>query len=199
MGGLVSYFYGSTESNISKDERVELELKIARDRVNRFVQRLKQQMGKNRELAKEHLAKNNRMKAKIALAQSKTAETHIAAAEGQLTMLYDQIQLLKDQQNRKAVINVLKEGNEVIKRMQQECNLERMVEITDELEDIKEDNEEISEWLRSKGLEIDVDLEAEVENEMKNLAKEEKEWEFVANEKEEKKEIKKVKKQLVPV
>ena len=68
-------------------------------------------------------------------------------------MIETQITQIESAQNQKDVFTVLKEGNNVLKKLQEEVNVEKLEEISDDLNELKEKNDEITQFFKDRGIE----------------------------------------------
>ena len=76
----------------------------------------------------------------------------IKSAEGQLEMIETQINQIETAQSQKDVMTVLQEGNAVLKKLQEEVNVDKFQQISDDMEDIKAKNDEITEFFKERGI-----------------------------------------------
>ena len=78
-------------------------------------------------------------------------------------MIENQIAQIETAQSQKDALTVLKEGNEVLKKLQSEVNVEKFQEIADDMEELKEQNNEISEFFKSRGIEEEEEVNDELD------------------------------------
>ena len=77
----------------------------------------------------------------------------IKAADGKLEMIENQISQIETAQSQKDAMTVLQEGNAVLKKLQEEVNVEKLQDISDDMEEIKAKNDEITEFFKERGIE----------------------------------------------
>ena len=77
----------------------------------------------------------------------------IKTAYGQLEMIENQINQIETAQSQKDVATVLQEGNAVLKKLQEEVNVDKFKEIADDMEELKAQNDEITEFFKERGIE----------------------------------------------
>ncbi len=119
-----------------------------------------------REKAKESLKNKNKERAKLNLRLSKMYSEQIKTAEGQLEMIETQITQIENAQSQKDVFSVLKQGNEALKKLQSEVNVEKFQEIADDMDELKEQQNELNEFFKNRGIEED---DEELDNELDKL------------------------------
>ena len=124
----------------------------------------------------EALKNKNRDRARFFMRQGKMYEEQIKSSDGQLQMIETQITQIENAQNQKDVFTVLKEGNAALKKLQEEVNVEKMQEIADDLDDLKDKNDELTQFFKDRGIqeneeELDDDLNKLIESVQKEDAK----------------------------
>ena len=168
MGSLGSLCKKSQTQLINKEEKILLECKMTRDNIKSYIKRLEKNANSKREKAKEALKLKNKDRAKYNLKLSKMYQEQIKTADSQLIMLEEQINNLYYPINQKDVMKVLEKGNEVLKNLQKECNIEKWEKISDDMNDLKEQQDEINQFFRNRSMD---DVDDDVEKEMNNLMK----------------------------
>ena len=81
-------------------------------------------------------------------------------------MIENQISQIETAQSQRDALTVLKQGNEVLKKLQSEVNAEKFQEIADDMDELKEQQNEISEFFKSRGIE---ENEEELDEELDKL------------------------------
>ena len=156
----------SNAPNLNAEEKTILNCKMTRDNIKKYIQKLERNSKLNREKAKESLKQKNKDRAKYKLKLSKMYSEQIKHAESQLTMLEEQINNLESAITQKEALKILEKGNEVLKNLQNECNIEKWEKISEDMNDIKEQQDEINQFFRDKNIE---DIDNDIENEMNKL------------------------------
>ena len=93
----------------------------------------------------------------------KMYQEQIKTAYGQLEMIDNQITQIESAQSQKDVMTVLQEGNAVLKKLQDEVNVDKFREISDDMEEIKEKNDEISEFFKERGIDEEESVNEELD------------------------------------
>ncbi len=166
MGKLFSTKKNKDNSELNAEEKTILQCKITRDNIKNYIKKLEKNSKLKREKAKEALKQKNKDRAKYNLKLSKMYSEQIKSAESQLTMLEEQISNLESTITQKEALKILEKGNEVLKNLQNECNIEKWEKISDDMNDIKEQQDEINQFFRDKNFE---DIDEDIENEMNKL------------------------------
>ena len=151
---------------MNQEERALLDCKLCRDKIKKYIKSLEKNEKLKRERAKEALKNKNKDRAKLNLRQAKMYSEQIKAADGQLEMIENQISQIETAQSQRDALTVLKQGNEVLKKLQSEVNAEKFQEIADDMDELKEQQNEISEFFKSRGIE---ETEEELDEELDKL------------------------------
>ncbi len=158
MGGLLNCFKSApTEEKpqLTPEDKAIFECKICKDKLKSYIKRLETNAAKQRELAKEHLKKKNRDRAKMCLNQSKFYTTQIETSNNQLNMLEDQIMRIEQTRSQKETMTVLDQGNKVLKELQKEVNIERWEKISEDMDEMKDNQQEIGDFLKSHNVNME--------------------------------------------
>ena len=164
MGNLLNK--NQKEEKITAEESTILQCKISRDNIKNYIKRLEKNSNIKREKAKEALKEKKKDRAKYNLKLSKMYKEQIKTAESQLTLLEEQINNIESAISQKEALKILEKGNEVLKNLQNECNIEKWEKISHDMNDIKEQQDEINQFFRDKNVE---DIDEDIENEMNKL------------------------------
>ena len=150
---------------LKSDEQAILKCKMCRDDIKKYIKKLEKDANLKKEKAKEALKAKNRDRAKLHLRMEKMFREQIKSAYGQLEMIETQINQIESAQAQKDAMQVLKEGNAVLKKLQDEVNVEKFQEISDDLDELKAKNDEITEFFKERG----IDEEEAVNDELDKL------------------------------
>ena len=156
---------------LTETDKAILDCKTCRDKIKRYIKNLEQKEQKSREKAKELLKKKHRERAKLYLRQSKLFSEQTKVAEGQLEMINEQIANIESTTNLAQCAAVLKQGNSVLKNLQNEVNIEHWENIRDDLDELKERDDEIKEFFKEKGIEQE-ELDEQCDDEINKLLEE---------------------------
>ena len=148
---------------LKPEEQAIVDCKLCRDRINNYLKRLSERQKKSRAKAKELLADKQRDRAKFYLRQAKLHEAQEKTYLGQLEMIENQISQIESAVNLQDIKKVLANGNEVLKKMQDSVKLEEWEKIKDDMDELKEKDKEIGDFLKEYGIN-----EAEYDNEVNN-------------------------------
>ena len=168
MGSLCNKSKGEV---INNEEKILLECKMTRDNIKSYIKRLERNANLKREKAKEALKLKNKDRAKYNLKLSKMYQEQIKSADAQLTKLEEQIANLEQATTQRDAMKVLEKGNEVLKNLQSECNIEKWEKISEDMQDIKDQQDEINQFFRDRNMD---DVDDDVEEEMNKLMEGEK-------------------------
>ena len=156
----------SETPKINNEEKAILDCKLARDKIKTYIKRLERNANLKKEKAKESLRAKNKDRAKYNLKLSKMYQEQIKTADAQLTMLEEQISNIEQATTQRDAMKVLEKGNEVLKNLQSECNIEKWEKISEDMQDIKDQQDEINQFFRDRNIE---NVDDDVEDEMNKL------------------------------
>ena len=156
---------------LSQTEKAILDCKSCRDKIKRYIKSLEQKSENSMTKVRELLQKKQRDRAKFYLKQSKLFSEQTKVADGQLEMINQQISNIESTTNMAECAAVLSNGNKVLKQLQNEVNIEHWENIRDDLEELKERDDEIKEFFKEKGLEQE-ELDEQCEDEINKLLEE---------------------------
>ncbi len=148
---------------LSQNEKVILQCKQCRDKIKSYIRRLSDRENKSRLKAKELLASKQRDRAKFYLRQAKLHSAQMKTYYGQLEMIENQLIQIESATNTQECLTVLNNGNAVLKKMRESIKIEEWEKVKDDLDELKEKDKEVSDFLKEYGLN-----EAEVDNEINN-------------------------------
>jgi charged multivesicular body protein 6 len=154
------------ENGLSKNEKVLLECKQCRDNIKLYIKKLERTSNVKREKAKELLKNKQKDRAKLYLKQSKFHLEQVKISEAQLTMIEEQINNIESTTQMLEIQKVLEKGNNVLKEMQKEMNVEKWEKIKDDMDELQEEQNEINQFFREH--DIDVQQADDEVNEMFN-------------------------------
>ena len=123
------------------------------------------------EKTKELLKLKEKDRAKFYLRQAKLHNAQIKTYEGQLDMMENQIRQIESAKNLQECMNVLKNGNDVLKKMQDSIKIEEWEKIKDDMDELKEKDKEVSDFLKGYGINED-EYNKEVEDDLNKLINE---------------------------
>ena len=165
MGFLFSKKKKAKPVTINANEQAILKLKIVRDDIKKYIKKLENNAKTKREKAKEALQSKNKDRAKLNLRMEKMFQEQVKTAYGQLEMIETQINQIEAAQSQRDVMTVLQEGNAALKKLQDEVNVDKLQEISDDMEELKAKNDEITKFFKERG----IDEEESVNDELDKL------------------------------
>ena len=156
---------------LTPEEKAIVDCKLCRDKINAYIRRLEVREKKSREKAKELLKDKQRDRAKFYLRQAKLHSAQIKTNEGQLEMVNNQIIQIESSKNLQECLKVLQNGKDVLKKMQDSIKIEEWEKIRDDMDELKEKDKEISDFLKDYGIN-EVEYDDEVNNDLDKLMEE---------------------------
>ena len=141
---------------LKAEDQAILQCKMCRDNIKRYIKRLENDANLKKQKAKEALQAKNKDRARLNLRMEKMYREQIKTADGQLEMIETQINQIESAQSQKDVMTVLQEGNAVLKKLQEEVNVDKYKDISDDMEEIKAKNDEITEFFKDRGIDEEV-------------------------------------------
>ena len=156
---------------LNETENAILECKKCRDKIKQYIRRLSQKQLKSREKAKDLVRSKQKDRAKVYLRMAKLHGEQIKVSEGQLEMVENQLSQIESTQNLQECMNCLKKGNEVLKNMQNTIKIEEWEKVKDDMDELKEKDKEISDYLKEYGID-EAQYDEEVNNELDKLLNE---------------------------
>ena len=157
-------------NDLEQNEKVLLECKMCRDKIKNYIKKCETTALKKRQKAKELLKNKQKDRAKVYLNQSKFHLTQAKVGDGQLKLIEDQINELQKATQLNEIRKVLENGNKVLKQLQSEINIEKWQEIKEDMEGLKEQQDEIGEFLRNNNID-EGEYEKDVQEEFEKLQK----------------------------
>ena len=141
---------------LKAEDQAILKCKMCRDNIKRYIKRLENDANLKKQKAKEALQAKNKDRARLNLRMEKMYREQIKTADGQLEMIETQINQIESAQSQKDVMTVLQEGIAVLKKLQEEVNVDKYKDISDDMEEIKAKNDEITEFFKDRGIDEEV-------------------------------------------
>ena len=168
-----SLFFGCPKSRtmkLDKQEQAIMDCKITRDKIKAYSKRLDKNEKTRKEKAKDALRNKDKDKARIFLMQAKLYREQVTVANGQLIMIEEQIIQIESAKLQKEAIVVLQQGNKILKELSEAVNIEQWEKIADDMNEVKQQQDEIGNFLKSRGMdqsEYDEAVDLELEKLMK--------------------------------
>ncbi|GAA5903653.1 hypothetical protein JCM5296_001379 [Sporobolomyces johnsonii] len=140
----------SSAVKITPQDRSILDLKLQRDKLKQYQKRIEVVLNREREIAAESLRAGNKQRALIALRQKKYQETLLSQTDAQLETLQKLVQSIEFSLVEKDVLFGLKQGNEVLKQLNAQMDLNMVEKLMDDTREGIAYQEEVSALLSSK-------------------------------------------------
>ncbi|KNG48892.1 Snf7-domain-containing protein [Stemphylium lycopersici] len=157
----------SSANKISAQDKAILDMKNQRDKLRQYQKRITVLTDREKEIAKECLAKGDTSKAKLALRRKKYQESLLSKTDSQLAQLEVLTSDIEFALVQKDVLYGLQQGTAVLKEIHKEMGgIENVEKLLGENEEARAYQEEISEMLANKMSNQDED---EVEDELEAL------------------------------
>ena len=137
---------------LNDTENAILQCKTCRDKIKQYIKRLENRQNICQEKAKELVRSKERDRAKIYLRQKKLHQEQIKTSEGQLEMIENQIKEIESANNLQECMACLKQGNEVLKKLQNTIKIEEWEKVKDDMSELKEKDQEISNYFKEYGI-----------------------------------------------
>ncbi|KAI0067791.1 Snf7-domain-containing protein [Artomyces pyxidatus] len=151
---------------ITAQDRAILDMKLQRDKLKQYQKRIQYILDREHEIAKEHLAAGRKDRALIALRRRKYQEGLLAKTDGQLENLEQLVSTIEFSLVEVSVLHGLKQGNEVLKEIHAEMNIESVEKLLEETAEAREYQREIGDMLSNT---LSLDDEDAVQEELKEL------------------------------
>ncbi|KII93801.1 hypothetical protein PLICRDRAFT_36032 [Plicaturopsis crispa FD-325 SS-3] len=151
---------------ITAQDRAILDLKLQRDKLKQYQKKLQVILDREHDIARAHLAAGQKDRAVIALRRRKYQQGLLLKTDGQLENLEQLVSTIEFSLVEVSVLHGLKQGNEVLKEIHKEMNVETVEKLLDETLEAREYQREIGEMLSNN---LSLDEEDAVQAELKEL------------------------------
>ncbi len=153
---------------ISAADRATLDLKNARDRLQKYKSRLEQDDARITARAKKAKADGNTKVALNLLKIRKLKTNEVETIEAQLYNIMNMVQTIDSKQNEVQVLAAMKEGKDALKLMHEKTTVDDVLNLMDEIQEQHELEQEMNDILvganvSSLTMEDDAAIEAELE------------------------------------
>ncbi|KAL7285129.1 hypothetical protein ACG7TL_000221 [Trametes sanguinea] len=141
-------------------------LKLQRDKVRQYQKKIQAVLDREHEIAKQQLAAGNKDRALIALRKRKYQESLLLKTDTQLENLEKLVSTIEFSLVEVSVLHGLQQGNEVLKEIHKELNVENVEKILEETAEARAYQREIDEMLAST---LSLEEEEAVQAELREL------------------------------
>lgn len=154
---------------ITAQDRAILDLKLQRDKLRQYQKKIQFVQDREEQIAKEYLAKGEKDRALLALRRRKYQQGLLVKTDGQLQTLEELVSTIEFSLVEVSVLHGLKQGNDVLKMIHSEMNVESVEKLLEETADAQAYQREISEMLANT---LTLDDEDAVQAELAELQRE---------------------------
>ncbi|KAI0756706.1 Snf7 family [Daedaleopsis nitida] len=151
---------------VTKQDRAVLDLKLQRDKVRQYQKKIQVVLDREHEIAKQQLAAGNKDRALIALRKRKYQEGLLVKTDTQLENLEKLVSTIEFSLVEVSVLHGLQQGNEVLKQIHKELNVENVERILEETQEAREYQREVDEMLANS---LTMEDEEAVQAELREL------------------------------
>ncbi|KAH9937176.1 Snf7-domain-containing protein [Fomitopsis serialis] len=138
---------GPSAPKITKQDHAILDLKLQRDKVRQYQKKIQEVLNREHEIAKQQLAAGHKDRALLALRKRKYQEGLLAKTDAQLENLDKLVSTIEFSLIEVSVLHGLQQGNEVLKQIHKEMNVESVEKLLEETAEAREYQREIDEML----------------------------------------------------
>ncbi|KAH7912606.1 Snf7 family [Hygrophoropsis aurantiaca] len=159
---------GSSQSapKVTAQDRAILDLKLQRDKLKQYQKKIQVVLDREQEIAKSHLANGQKDRAIIALRRRKYQQGMLLKTDGQLENLEQLVSTIEFSLVEVSVLHGLQQGNEVLKEIHREMNIESVEKLMEETQEAREYQREIGDILANR---LTHDEEDAVQTELREL------------------------------
>ncbi|KAL0951347.1 hypothetical protein HGRIS_008051 [Hohenbuehelia grisea] len=151
---------------VTAQDSAILDLKLQRDKLRQYQKKLQVVLDREHEIAKAHLAKGDKDRAVIALRRRKYQQSLLLKTDGQLENLEQLVSTIEFSLVEVSVLHGLKQGNEVLKEIHKEMNIETVEKLLEETAEARAYQQEIDDMLANN---LTLDEEDAVQEELREL------------------------------
>lgn len=151
---------------ITPQDRAILDLKLQRDKLRQYQKKIQVILDREHAIAKEHLAVGRKDRAVVALRRRKYQQSLLLKTDGQLENLEQLVASIEFSLIEVSVVHGLKQGNDVLKEIHKELNVEQVEKLLEESHEAREYQKEIGELLANQ---LSLDDEDAVQAELLEL------------------------------
>ncbi|KAL1708986.1 Snf7 family [Schizophyllum commune] len=151
---------------ITAQDKAILDLKLQRDKLRQYQKKIQTILDREHAIAKTHLANGQKDRAIIALRRRKYQESLLVKTDGQLENLEQLVSTIEFSLVEVSVLHGLKQGNEVLKEIHKEMNIESVEKLLDETAEARAYQQEISDMLANN---LTAEDEDAVQKELREL------------------------------
>lgn len=170
--GWLSWFIGggNNRTKVTSRDKAILDLKLQRDKVRQYQKRIASVQRRERDLARQCLARGDKEKALLFLRKEKFQKQLLSKTDDQLATLEDLATSIEFALIQKDIYFGLEKGNMVLKEINREMSMDKLEKILDDNEEAQAYQAEVNGMLEGR---ISRNEELEIEDELAALESEE--------------------------
>ncbi|KAG6832308.1 hypothetical protein H0H92_003541 [Tricholoma furcatifolium] len=123
---------------VTAQDRAILDLKLQRDKLRQYQKKIQVVLDREHDIAKAHLAAGQKDRAIIALRRRKYQQSLLVKTDAQLENLEQLVSTIEFSLVEVSVLHGLKQGNEVLKEIHKEMNIESVEKLLEETQEARE-------------------------------------------------------------
>ena len=154
---------------ISATDRATLDIKNARDKLQRYKMKLEQDDSRIVARAKKAKVDGNTKAALNLLKVRKMKTREVESVEQQLLTVLQMVQTINSKQNEVQVLKAMKEGKDTLQKMHEETTVEDVLTLMDDIQEQNELENEINDILQNSPHSLSMEDEEAVEAELEAL------------------------------
>lgn len=164
---------GNTSSSprVTAQDKAILQVKLQKDKLLKYQKKSNLLLKSETEQIKKYLRENDKKSAKVLLKRTKYQETLLENVSNQLLNLENMIQNIEFKLVEKEFLKGLSNGNEILKKLNNEMNINDVEKLMDDVNENIQYQEEIDQVLSTSI--VGRDVEDEIDEELKQLELEE--------------------------
>ncbi|KAF9523618.1 Snf7 family [Crepidotus variabilis] len=151
---------------ITAQDKAILDLKLQRDQLRQYQKKIQAIQDREQAIAKVHLEAGNKERALVALRRRKYQQSLLVKTDGQLENLEQLVSTIEFSLVELSVLHGLKQGNDVLKEIHKEMNIESVEKLLEETAEAREYQREIGDMLANN---LSLDDEDAVQKELEEM------------------------------
>lgn len=164
---LYNLFFRQKQTEVKEENKENIQIDNIKDKINIHENKIRELdiiIDELKQKAKEKIKKGNKESAKRLLSKRKKYLGQIKLVKDAVSILDNQKMLIENSLIKKDIVNTIKIGNSLIKDISKDLNANEIEEIKDDMDKLKEDEDEINEILQINPEEIE-----ELDNEVNQI------------------------------
>ena len=161
---IYNFFFRQKNTEVKEENKENIQIDNIKDKIKIHENKIRELdiiINELKEKAKDKIKKGNKESAKRLLSKRKKYLGQIKLVKDAVSILDNQKMLIENSIIKKDIVNTIKIGNSLIKDISKDLNANEIEEIKDDIEKLKDDEEDINELLQMNPEEIE-ELDKEV-------------------------------------